>query len=117
MANELQFSHYLTGAAVYAILRSPTGRVWDGSSFVTQVNADWADYALPLTETPSGGKFYVADFPTGAGGEASYTLFVFQRPAEEDPSLSDAQLAYGTLGEFGAIPDDGDNGVSGSGMT
>jgi hypothetical protein len=93
MANELQLTH-TTGQNVYAILRNAAGQVWNGAAFVTQDNANWGDYDLPLTETPASGGFYLANLPALAAGV--YSVVAYQR-AGQAPAVTDDRIAVGEL--------------------
>ena len=57
MANELQYRYASTGRTLYAVIRNRSGQVWQTTTttFVTQVNANWANYDTALTESPAGG--------------------------------------------------------------
>jgi hypothetical protein len=85
------FHRYVeTGLTVYVVLRDiATANVWTGSEFVAQVNANWATYAWPATETPSGGYHYVAAVTNPPAGR--YMAEIYSR-AGASPAVSDAQI-------------------------
>lgn len=69
-----------TGLSIYALLgRVGDGYLWDGSAFVVAAAEDWADYALPLTESPAGSGRYSADMPAVAAG--MYQASVYEQAA------------------------------------
>jgi hypothetical protein len=76
-----------TGLLVYAQRRTPTGRVWNGSSHVTFSAAGWTTYEIPLADV--GGGFYYANMPAAAAG--AYTFAIFEQagvvPAAGDLTL------------------------------
>lgn len=51
-----------SGLTSYAFVRDETGAIWNGSSFVAFNSANWATYALSMTEQTSSG-FYSVAFP------------------------------------------------------
>jgi hypothetical protein len=67
MAGELQIGGLTTGWAAYAVVRSATGTVWNGTAFEAFNAANWATYDIALTEQGSTG-YYVGTFPTVAAG-------------------------------------------------
>jgi hypothetical protein len=110
MAAEIQFEHHQSGANLYAVIRNSQGYVWNGSAFLVQVNASWASYAVPLTETPTSGKFYVADFPASVQNGAGYSVTIYQRVGGSPSLTADARLKSGTLTWTGGETED--DGVS-----
>jgi len=58
---------FTSGATLYAVIHHPDGRVWNNVMEAWEAfnNANWAEYAVPLTEQGSSG-YYRADFPAGA---------------------------------------------------
>lgn len=90
MANELAFRYGGTGNNLYAVIRSRAGdKVWDTTTetFVTQVVADWANYAIAMVESPAGGYLYYASFPAVTYGV--YGIEVYER-AGETAAIDDA---------------------------
>jgi hypothetical protein len=76
MANEISHRHDLSGASLYAVVFDRHNKVYDpASGLVNLVVANWADYAIALTETPSGSYIYAANFPDLANGD--YIVRVF----------------------------------------
>lgn len=67
MSAELQIGGLTTGWTVYAVLRSATGTVWNGSSFEAFNASNWATYDLALTEQGTTG-YYVGNMPAVAAG-------------------------------------------------
>jgi len=58
---------FTTGGTLYAVIHHPDGRVWNNVMEAWEAfnNANWAEYAVPLTEQGASG-YYRADFPAGA---------------------------------------------------
>jgi hypothetical protein len=92
MANEINYRHDATGVTLYAIRRNAAGQIWNGSSYVTQVNASWATYAIALTETPAGGYLYLADAADAAGDAVE-----IYRQAGATPAITDVLVAAGSI--------------------
>lgn len=82
MANELGIRYVATGVTLYAIARQNNNltQVWNqaDNAIQTFVVADWAEYAISLTETPSGSYFYTASFPADAPA-GTYSVEFYQR--------------------------------------
>ncbi len=106
MGNEIQVS-YVTGDALYAMIRNAGGQVWYGTGCVFE---DWGtssrsrdDYDLPLTET--GGGFYVCDFPEDIAA-GRYGVQVFKRvgavPADGDTPVTSHRIVWTGTGELTA---------------
>lgn len=71
MATELVLSGATAGSTIYAILRRDSDeKVWStvASAYVTFANADYANYDVVLTETPSNSRYWYASLPIGAEG-------------------------------------------------
>lgn len=67
MADKIQISYGLTGKTIYALARSSSATIWNGTSFVTYVSANYSTYAIALTEQGSSG-FYSANCPAFPAG-------------------------------------------------
>ncbi len=65
MANEIQHTHDISGATLYAVVRDVAGLIWNGTEFEAQKNANWTngDYTIALVETPAAGYYYVGTMP------------------------------------------------------
>ena len=85
MADKIQVSYGLTGKTIYALARSISGTIWNGTSFVSYVSGNYSTYPIALTEQGSSGFYSVScpAFPAGlydieckeqAGGSPSETL-------------------------------------------
>lgn len=63
MASELQVN---AGSAltIYALVRSATGTIWNGSTLVAYATVDYANYKIAATEQGSASGYYVATFPS-----------------------------------------------------
>ncbi|MBX9790182.1 MAG: hypothetical protein K2Y37_14795 [Pirellulales bacterium] len=88
MAAEI-FAQHTAGAAIDAYLLR-AGQIWNGSGFVTPVAANWASYALAMTEIPvTGGlSFYVRDFPAAITTAGVYAI-VSRLRAGGSPAVGD----------------------------
>lgn len=93
MTKEIQAIHD-TGKNLYAVIRDAAGDVWDGDNLVPQYNANWATYAVALTENPSGGHWYWANFPELP--EGTYSVVIYDR-AGETAALTDSPVAAGEV--------------------
>ena len=58
---------FSSGATLYAVIHNPDGRIWNNvmEEWEAFNEANWAEYAVPLTEQGTSG-YYRADFPAGA---------------------------------------------------
>lgn len=88
----------LTG--VTCILRNRAGQVWNGSAFVTYVQANLATYKIAATEQVPTGD-YIASIPSGA--QATWRTATFLDSSnnpiagDENPSITDATIPAGTM--------------------
>ncbi len=67
MASTITLDYGSTGKTLYALILNDAGSIWNGSSFVTIVAANWATYAVAMTEISTSGIYEVA-FPALAAG-------------------------------------------------
>jgi len=91
MAHELQ-AFASAGLTLYAVLLNASGKVWNGSAFVTIDADDWTAYDIAMTEATAG--IYLGDMPTVDAG--SYTFIVYQQ-AGATPAVTDDQSSTGTI--------------------
>jgi hypothetical protein len=102
MANELQFAYGVTGRTLYAVVRSSTAAIWNGSALVSFNDANWATYAVGLIEQGSSG-FYIGDFPAVAAGTYNFEV---RNQAGGSPAISpatDAAVGIGQVEWDGAV--------------
>lgn len=95
MAGELQVS-YRTGKTVYVLIRSATGTIWNGTTFVTYATADYGNYSVSLTEQGTASAFYVGTFPAGITTPGSYNLVAKERLGSS-PDEADATIGTETF--------------------
>jgi len=82
MANELAHRYSLTGRTLYATIRSVARTYWNTSgtpALETLTVANWANYAVALTETPSASYFYVGTWPAGLTTVGWYWIDIYER--------------------------------------
>ncbi len=90
MANELSLV-YPGANAVYVIIRQTSdGFVWNGTAWVSWVDANIATYDIPLVGL--GGDFYAADAPTALVNGTEYRFLYYER-AGAMPVITDLLLA------------------------
>ncbi len=74
---------------LYALLFDEAGNVWNGSALVTWTEADWASYALTLTQQGTASGIFTGSLPAGLSTQSSYRYLVYSRltgtPTEGDP--------------------------------
>lgn len=101
MANELVFD-WPTGATVYALLFNSSGQMYNGSTFETPEDANWATYDIALTEAGTTG-IYRGDMPAVAAG--TYGL-LFRLRAGGAPAVTDVPVGGGGIewGGSAALP-------------
>ena len=73
--NELK-TQFPTGNKLYAVILNSVGQVWNGTAFETITAADWASYAVALTES-AGSGIYIGNFPSAIAAGA-YSLLLRQ---------------------------------------
>jgi hypothetical protein len=77
VANEIKLDGYFPGATLYAVIENAAGLLWrtDTSVFEAYNSANWASYALLLTEQSGSGR-YRANFPPAiAAGKYNITAY------------------------------------------
>lgn len=92
MAAKIILPH-LTAATVYVVIfRTSDGQWWntDSSAFENFTLANWADYAIALTELDTGVGVYSANFPSLVAG--SYSGYGYEQ-AGGSPAVSDTRIA------------------------
>jgi hypothetical protein len=92
MANELQAHGLGTGKTLYCPLVNAVGRYYNGATFGAFSAADWADYAIALTEIGAGS--YMATMPAVAAGQYSYAVY---EQAGASPAVTDTFRGLGSL--------------------
>lgn len=104
MANEINYKHTETGVTLYATVETPAGTIWNGAAFEAMLVANWATYAVALTESPAGGYRYIGSAPALAAG--TYTVRIFKQ-AGGSPAIADTCLAEGDLSWSGTAENAG----------
>ena len=104
MANEVNYRHNATGKTLYFTIRQPTtNNYWDTYAstlnFQTLTVANWYsassdNYAISMSESPSGSYWYSGTFPAVSGYMVAgfYYVDVFQQ-AGSNPAISDTLVA------------------------
>lgn len=95
MANELA-TDYLSGNTVYFLVRNQTGSIWNGSSLVAYVTANFSTYVITATEQGTASGYYTGTMPGVAAGV--YNIVAKQQaggsPAETDFSIGWGQIQW-----------------------
>jgi hypothetical protein len=95
VARELQYqSTSLTGQTLYAVIDFQ-GLRWNGTTFVAPTAANWATYALAMTEDTGTGHF-TANMPAGIAVYGRLNYVVFHR-AGGSPATTDTESARLTI--------------------
>jgi hypothetical protein len=81
-----------TGVIAYAIIRNNAGLVWNGSSFEAYNSANWATYAVSLTEQASS-SYFKASFPSAISA-GIYSFVIHQG---SPPAIGDYAVDRGTI--------------------
>ena len=80
-----------TGFTAYSHIRKTSdGTVWNGSSFVSWNAANWATYAVSLTEQTSSG-YYQGTFPAGITDDDSYFISTYGQEGGS-PAVGDTPI-------------------------
>lgn len=91
MANEIDYRHSATGSTLYMV-RKKGGQVWNGTTLVTMVVADWVSYAGTLTETPASSYRYLGSLTGLPSGDWVIEIYL---QAGASPAITDSILASG----------------------
>lgn len=97
MASELSWRETVTGNTDYATIRSAARQMWStaGSPALENLTvANWANYAISLSESPASSYFYVGNWPAGLTTAGWYWVDVYKQVGGS-PAISDTFL--GTL--------------------
>jgi hypothetical protein len=91
MANELQVP-YPTGKTLYTVVFNATGQAWNTATpgFENVTSANWAHYAIALSEQATATGLYEGSFPAVAAG--SYGVVAY-RQAGGSPAVGDLAVA------------------------
>lgn len=97
MLNPIEVA-YQSGATLYAVIHNKDGTVWNNinSDFESYNSANWAQYAVALTEQSSSG-YYRASPPAGIG--SALTTECIYSQVGGSPALSDAQPGPAGIGQ------------------
>lgn len=98
MSNKFSFkSTTYTGRTLYALIETDTATIIDGTTAVTYVSANYADYAITMTEQTRPG-YWQGTTPAIADGWYTLTVKLQQgaTPAESDPQVSQPTRGYWT---------------------
>lgn len=103
MANEITFGPAEMAGTYYALRFNLAGGVWNGSAFVTMVLADWATYAIALTESPAGSGYYRASLPVpSTAGSVEIRLQAGGSPASTDTTVGEGDISPVATGSISA---------------
>ncbi len=99
MSNELILTTS-ADATVYTVILNETGQVWQTTTatFVTVVDANWANYDVPMVEQGTSTGIYYGDFPTGITTAGVYNVFGYTRltgtPLVTDTLVGEGQVFW-----------------------
>ena len=81
MANEISWRHTTTGSNLYVTIRSAAHTYWSAatSGLEALTVANWANYVVNLSESPTGSYFYTGSWPTGLATPGWYWVDVYTR--------------------------------------
>ena len=92
MANELQAHGLGVGKTIYCVRVTGTGTYWNGTTHVAYNAANWATYAIAMTEIGAGS--YMATMPTAIANLYSYLVF---EQAGATPAVTDTFRGSGLI--------------------
>jgi hypothetical protein len=96
MSNEL-IAPASPGLTIDANVISSTAQRWNGTAFETYSSANYANYAITMTENGSSG-IYIGSFPTTITTGGTYQIIFYRRsgasPAEGDAIVSTQDLVW-----------------------
>jgi hypothetical protein len=89
-ANELFWRDTKTGQTEYATIRNASRQYWNTQTPALEslTVANWANYAVTLSETPASSYFYVGSWPAALSTAGWYWVDVFEQ-AGGSPAISD----------------------------
>jgi hypothetical protein len=96
-------------SGVTFILRNRAGQVWNGSAFVTYVQANIASYKISATEQVPTGD-YIGSVPSGAQADWVQATFLdssngplatYDNPTITDATIASGSMLYVTAAQFG----------------
>ena len=106
MANEITYLSFGTGETMYAVIRAiPALTRWNtaGATLEAFATANWTDYDIALSESPSGGYEYRGNWPASLTTTGYYEVLVYRRdganPAITD-TLVEVQRGYWDATEY-----------------
>ena len=79
MANEITYLSFGTGETMYAVIRAiPALTRWNtaGATLEAFATANWTDYDIALSESPSGGYEYRGNWPASLTTTGYYEVLV-----------------------------------------
>lgn len=82
MASEISWRHYATGSTLYFTVRSSARTMWKTSgtpALEALTVANWANYAIALTETPASSYFFVGTWPATLTTAGWYWIDIYLR--------------------------------------
>ena len=79
MANELLHINRFTGRDLAAVISNAAGQYWNGSAFETLAVANFHNYAITMTESPTASYRYLASMPAGITAAGLYGVKVYNR--------------------------------------
>lgn len=89
---------YTTGKTLYVQIEAPDGTVWNttSSAYAALTTASWTQFALAMTESPSGSGRYTATMPaSSAAGNYTWTIYL---QAGGSPATGDTPIAGSASG-------------------
>ncbi len=97
MANEIS-TIATADSNIYFVVYNTDGEIWQTTTatFVTAVDADWANYDVAMTESGTSTGIYFGDFPADIEDDGTYYIFAYLR-ATGTPLVSDTIVAEGTI--------------------
>lgn len=87
---------YPTGASLYTQWDNESGLIYNGTSYVTKVLANWQTYAVSTPETPSGFGTYVSTIPYPTGATPGTYKWRHYLKVGTDPDPSDPCVGGGS---------------------
>lgn len=95
MAKEIQAS-YWTGNTLYALLLDNSGQIYNGTTFETIADANWATYDIAMSEEGTASGIYTCNMPGVDAG--IYNIIIRSQeggsPAVSDPCVGEGQLHW-----------------------
>jgi hypothetical protein len=97
MSNEISWRNTGRNNTLYFTVRQSNNQYWNGFSVENLTIANWSNYDVPMTETPTSGYLYLGNFPSSGISTGWHYVDIYQQGSGVIPLIGDTIVAS----EFG----------------